>query len=143
MRLPIKAATVLTLSALAALTITLALAPAAEAQEQRGCPSESFCIYPQNAYWNNNHPSYIMRPDYGTYDDHQNWNLSHQVGIHKVFNNATPGGGTWQYVALNSGDNGAGPGLGGHGIAAGKSYDLELTPVNSITIWWEQLTNDW
>jgi hypothetical protein len=98
---------------------------------------------PRNAYWNNNHPSYIMRPDWGRYDDHQWWNLKGQVGIHKVFNNATPGGGVFQYVTLNSGYNGAGPGRGGRTIAAGKSYDLDLGPVNSVTIWWEQLTNNY
>jgi hypothetical protein len=143
MQLPIKTLTTLTVSALAALTMAIALAPAAEAREQRGCPTNAFCIYPQNAYWNNNHPSFIMRPDYGRFDDHEWWNLSNQFGIHKVFNNATPGGGFWQYVTLNSGYNGGGPGLGGRGIAAGKSYDLNLTPVNSVTVWWAQLTNNW
>lgn len=60
-----------------------------------------------------------------------------------MFNNARPGGGLGQYVTLNSGYNGAGPGRGGRGIAAGKSYDLNLTPVNSVTVWWAQLTNNW
>jgi hypothetical protein len=138
MRLPIKR---LTLSGLATLTVALALVPTADATTQRGCPTDAFCIYAQNAYWNNDHPSYIMRPFNLGFSDHQWWNLKNQVGIHKVFNNATPNGGIWVNVWLNRGYNGAGPVL--RDIAPGKSYDLDLTKVNSVTLWFYQLTNNY
>lgn len=123
-----------------ALTSALAVVPTADAKVQQGCPTDAFCIYAQNAYWNEGRPSYIMRPFNSGFYDHQSWNLKNQVGIHKVFNNATPGGGIWVNVWLNRGYNGAGPVL--RDIGPGHSYDLDLTKVNSVTLWFDQLTNN-
>jgi hypothetical protein len=138
MRFSIKGFTWLAISAFVALTMTLAVTPQAGATVQRGCPTNAFCIYAQNAYWDGNRPSYIMSPDLGTYYDHQWWNLKNQVGTHKVFTNTDS-----RYafsltkVTLNRGYNGGGPVLGV--VEAGKSYDLDLTEVNSVTVWWDPM----
>jgi hypothetical protein len=128
MRKLIKTMTWLSLVAVLGLAALLTSAPAAQASgvSQRGCPAEAFCIYPENAYWNNNHPSniYTGRPDL---DKHYWVNLHNQVGVHKVFNNMS-----CAYVSLNLGYNGASPKLY---VFRGESYDWKLTPYNSITVW--------
>jgi hypothetical protein len=98
----------------------------------RGCPWDAFCIYPQKAGWNNDHPSYVF---YMWYPPHQ-WgtphvwyNLHGQYGIHKVYNNT--GCAT---VSMNKGYNGAGSSAGPY-VFEGKSYDWDLTPYNSVTLW--------
>lgn len=86
----------------------------------QGCPSGAVGIYSQNAGWNNGNPS----DTYYAYGPH---NLVNQFGMHRIFNNQT-GGAT---VRVCTGYNGAG--RQGY-LPAGWYMDLDLTPINSITL---------
>ena len=117
-------------AAVAALVLSalLLVAPASKAGTTtvRGCPGFSFCIYPQNAGWNGNRPSNVYQETYSV--PHVWFNLRNQYGVHKVFNNTLCSG-----VTLNRGYNGADPASAM--IWEARSYDWNLTPFNSITLW--------
>ena len=122
----VKKLTMLTLAMTFGLAAVLTPATAqASGIVQRGCPAEAFCMYPRNAYWNNNHPSHIYskRPDL---DKHYVVNMRNLIGTHKVFNNMS-----CAYVSLNLGYNGAQP---TKYIRQGQSFDLDLTRYNSFTV---------
>ncbi|MFG2138891.1 hypothetical protein [Streptomyces sp. NPDC048650] len=111
--------------ALAIGATTMATATSANAAQAagtvHGCPSGAFCIYPQNAGWNNDRPS-------NTYYSYGAHNLSGQVGNHMIFNNQT--GGAW--VRTCTGYNGTGDCQGW--MAAGQSFTKDLTPINSVLL---------
>ncbi|MFJ9415137.1 MULTISPECIES: hypothetical protein [unclassified Streptomyces] len=121
MRKIAKAAAALAFAA-GALTATATSANAAQAAGTvHGCPSGAFCIYPQNAGWNNDRPS-------NTYYSYGAHNLSNQVGNHMIFNNQT--GGAW--VRTCTGYNGSGDCQGW--MAAGQYFVKDLTPINSVLL---------
>ncbi|MGW0117859.1 hypothetical protein [Streptomyces sp. NPDC003327] len=84
-----------------------------------GCPSGAFCIYPQNAGWNNDRPSHIYWS--GPY------NLYDQIGMHIVFNNQTDG---W-VVDLCIGKNGTDCRWY---MLEGAVSNLDLTTINSVVL---------
>jgi hypothetical protein len=129
MRLFVKAAAGLVTAAIMLGAPILSTAEAGTTA-RHGCAAYHFCIYPQNAGWNHDHPSPGLSFD-GAFPgglDHYWRNLSGQIGTHKVFNN-----GYCIKVVLNEGYNGG----GAHRppILDGRSYDWDLTPINSITVW--------
>ncbi|MEY9952620.1 hypothetical protein [Leifsonia sp. EB34] len=111
--------------ALAALSVTaavvgaLGIATPASAATSHGCASGYVCIYP-GAGWNGDKPSHTYYK-YGTY------NLSNQLGMHRVFNNQTGGA----MLRLYLGYNGVTPSTG---VGAGHYADINLTPINSIAL---------
>ncbi len=73
-----NARAVLVTLAIAAASGFIASTPAQAAGATiHGCPSGAVCIYPQNAGWNNDKPSF----EFFSYGAH---NLSNQVGRHYV-----------------------------------------------------------
>ncbi|MEU8705968.1 hypothetical protein [Streptomyces sp. NPDC048565] len=91
----------------------------AQAASVRGCASGAVCIYP-GASWNGNKPSH----SYYTYGAHD---LVNQTGTHRIFNNQTGGAVVQLCKAYGGGQCGA-------KIPAGKSLDVNLTPINSIKL---------
>lgn len=87
-----------------------------------GCPSGDVCIYPEGAGWNGDHPESA-----GFYHNYGYYNLSGQTDTHRIFNNQT--GGATVKLCTNYGGTGCGSPL-----AAGHSEDVNLTPINSITL---------
>lgn len=114
--------------------IAATTAPANAAGAVHGCPYGAVCIYPQNAGWNNNHPSV----EYWSYGVH---NLSNQVGKHVVLNNQYPDGTGWPVVALFTGYNATGKATEEYAPYneqpfQGESWaTVDLTPINSISMW--------
>jgi len=86
----------------------------------QGCPSGAVCVYPQDAGWNNGHPS----DSYYSYGAH---NLVNQFGTHRIFNNQTGG------ANMRNCTRTGGTGCPGH-LAAGRYMDQDLAPINSITL---------
>jgi hypothetical protein len=127
MRLFVKAAAGLVTAAIMLGAPVLSTAEAGTTA-RHGCPAYHFCIYPQNAGWNEDRPSASYDGAFPGGSDHYWRNLSGQYGIHKVFNN-----GYCIKVWLNTGYNGG----GSHPltILEGRSYDYKLTRINSITVW--------
>lgn len=128
----VKAVASLAVSAVLALGVTSVIAPEAHAST-RGCPYDSFCIYPENAYWNNNHPSFVFYPIWPhpfpvAMTPHVVYDIHGQYGTHKVYNNSY-----CFKVQLMSGHGGGGRTL--LIVNGGRSYDTNLTPVNSVVIW--------
>ena len=80
----------------------------------QGCPSGAVCIYPQDAGWNNGHPS----DSYYSYGPH---NLVNQFGTHRIFNNQT--GGANMRNCTRTGGTGC-PGY----LAAGRYMDQGPRP---------------
>ncbi|MCM2424960.1 hypothetical protein [Streptomyces sp. RKAG337] len=86
-----------------------------------GCASGNVCIYPQDAGWNNDQPSY----QFASRGAH---NLSGQEGYHYVFNNQTEG---WT-AHLMTGYNGTG--TNALTISQDWAANWNLSPINSITL---------
>ncbi|MEU2062450.1 hypothetical protein [Streptomyces sp. NPDC013455] len=116
-RLGAAATTAMAIGALA-LTGTPAQA-STTAGTVHGCPSGAFCIYPQNAGWNNDRPSYVYWS--GVY------NLDNQIGNHTVFNNQTDG---W-VVDLCIGSDGNDCRWY---MIEGAYSTLDLTSINSVVL---------
>jgi hypothetical protein len=85
-----------------------------------GCPPGYGCIYPENAGWNNDHPS-LMYYYYGTYQ------LSYQEGYHYVFNNQTGGAKFWYCTDWNGNTC---PSY----QPAGTWWNVNLSPINSVKL---------
>ncbi|MBO0791577.1 MAG: hypothetical protein J2P36_11595 [Ktedonobacteraceae bacterium] len=85
-----------------------------------GCPLGYACIYPQDAGWNNDHPSKEFYY-FGTYQ------LSNQYGTHYVFNNQVGGASFWLCTDW-------------HGntcmqfVPIGEGRAVDLTPINSVKL---------
>ncbi|MDJ0385170.1 hypothetical protein [Streptomyces sp. G-G2] len=106
-----------------ALGLAASVAPTATASvtdSWHGCPSGAVCIYPQDAGWNNDHPSNV----YYSYGAH---NLSNQNGNHYVSNNQTGG------ASMRTCTGYDGQGCQGY-LLAGTYMIKDLTPINSITL---------
>ncbi len=108
--------------------------PANATTTVHGCPSGAFCIYPQNAGWNNNKPSY----EFFSYGAH---NLSNQVGHHYVLNNQyNDPQGNPVTADLFTGYNGTGVDSATYyqysrSTAEGVSWgNPDLTPINSVVL---------
>ena len=86
----------------------------------QGCPSGAVCVYPQDAGWNNGHPS---DSDY-SYGAH---NLVNQFGTHRIFNNQTGGANSGTARAP------AAPVARGTWPPAG-TWIKDLALINSITL---------
>ena len=96
------------------------ISPHLQNDQSYGCPSGAVCIYPQNAGWNNGHPS-DMFWSYGAH------NLSNMSGVHRLYNNQTGGATTRTCTGYN------GSGCEGY-LPAGWYIDKDFTPINSITL---------
>lgn len=106
-----------------ALALPMALtATAADAATVHGCPSGYVCIYPQNAGWNNDHPS-------NTYYNYGCYKLYNQYGTHRVLNNQTGYAPTDGYTSSN-----CSTGFSYYIASGGAWADVDLTPVNSIDL---------
>ncbi|MFC8914963.1 hypothetical protein E2C00_17055 [Streptomyces sp. WAC05374] len=109
------------LSAATALVVfTTPGAQAAPAASSYGCPSGAFCIYPQNAGWNNGVPSNV----YWSRGVHPLYN---QYGTHTVFNNQTDG---WKVEFCYNANGTDCPWL----IGPGWAGDIDLEEMNSIIL---------
>lgn len=139
----IRRSTAVVTCGLATLAGLSSFTPAAHAADSavHGCPSGAVCIYPENAGWNNDHPSVEL------------WsgihNLSNEYGSHIVLNNqyATDNAGYWSAVFCY-GYAGPNPRCSGTSLApyyvqpwsyssvSGGSYGtFNLTPINSISLY--------
>lgn len=117
-----------------------------------GCAPYAMCIYPRGTGWNHDLPMITKSfPDhapaphdwYSNLQAHYWFNLSGMYGKYKVFNNGLylnlPSKylALSEYVSINRGYNG---GSGGNGpsydLGSGRSVDMDLTPYNSITLWY-------
>ncbi|MFF5970063.1 hypothetical protein ACFY7C_00905 [Streptomyces sp. NPDC012769] len=114
-----RRATALLASAVAVVAFSAMEAQATVAETSHGCPSGAFCIYPENAGWNDDRPSHIFWS--GPY------NLHNQVGKHIVFNNQTDG---W-VVDLCVGYNGTDCRWY---MLDGAVSNLDLTMINSVVL---------
>ncbi len=98
-------------------------APTAQAGgTYEGCPYGAVCIYPALKGWNNGHPEAG-----GIFWSRGAHNLSHQYGVHRVFNNQYN---HW-YATLDKHYGGGDP------VFRINEYyvtDYNLTPINSITL---------
>ncbi|WP_043265322.1 hypothetical protein [Streptomyces sp. CT34] len=99
---------------------TVAATGAQAATPQQGCPDGAVCIYPQNAGWNNGHPSDV----YYSFGPH---NISNQTGIHRIYNNQTGNAGMRTCTGAN------GQGCEGR-LPANNYIDKDMTPINSIVL---------
>jgi hypothetical protein len=106
----------------------------AQAATVHGCPHGAVCIYPQNAGWNNDHPSVTMY-SYGAH------NLSNQIGNHYVLNNQYDDGGFPVIAVLCYGYNGTNCDDNltiyqwDRSTARGVSWNnYNLTPINSVIL---------
>ena len=100
--------------------------PAQAATTVHGCPVGYACIYPENAGWNNDHPS-LMYYHYGAY------NLHNQFGTHNVFNNQI--GWIFQFCWGSNATNCVQHEPGDAyftAVIAGQGGQLDLTPYNSV-----------
>lgn len=93
------------------------------------------CIYPPGTGWNHDQPQaywWFPNPDH-----HYEFNLHDMYRTYRVFNNGLylwGCGMLWsEEVSLNTGYNGGGRHFW---IASGNSYDVNMTPYNSITMWY-------
>lgn len=103
------------------------LAPVASSTH--GCPYGDVCVYPQNTGWNGDHPS-LKYYNYGCY------NLSNQVGIHRVFNNQISSSGDPHPVVVGDTAYGCTSSTAAFVIGVAGTYkDINLTPVNSIELY--------
>ncbi|MFF8278350.1 hypothetical protein ACF05T_19935 [Streptomyces lateritius] len=84
-----------------------------------GCPSGAFCIYPENAEWNNDVPSHIYWE--GMY------NLVDQYGHHYLLNNQTDG---WVVDICRKYNGVDCPWY----MVQGASWSLDLTEINSVVL---------
>ncbi|MFE0471346.1 hypothetical protein ACFW2V_06955 [Streptomyces sp. NPDC058947] len=92
---------------------------AATAASSYGCPDGAFCIYPQNAGFNNNVPSHV----YWSQGVHR---LYDQYGTHMIYNNQTDG---WK-VDICGNSNGTNCWT----INQGYANEIDLGPVNSVVL---------
>jgi hypothetical protein len=114
------AAFALAVGAMAAVGTTGEQTAEARAAATHGCAVGYVCIYPEGAGWNNDRPS-LTYYKYGTY------NLSNQVGVHRIYNNQS-GNATMRTCTGYDG-------VGCQGYLYPGSYiDKDLTPINSITL---------
>ncbi|GAA4489942.1 hypothetical protein GCM10023191_021490 [Actinoallomurus oryzae] len=114
-----KLVTMLTAAATAAVATTGLAAENAEASgiQYKACPSGYVCIYEYD---------YTFVSKYYTYGSH---NLSYMYGLHRIKNSQTGGA----KVTLCYGYNGTD--CTGPTIPAGKMYEENLTPINSIYLY--------
>jgi hypothetical protein len=97
----------------------------------KGCPSGAFCIYPKQWTWRTGPEKHGIYYSYGAH------NLHHQFGEHLVYNNQYPVNGRNAGVSFCFGSGGRG---GQDGMLNKEHWAamVNLTPVNSITLWvWE------
>lgn len=99
----------------AAGALSIVGAPSAQAHVD-GCSSGAVCVYPQGA--GSPEVEYFRRGSH---------NLVNQFGVHRVFNNQSPG---WTF-RLCRGYNGVSC---GNQVGPGQSTYPDLTPINSILI---------
>jgi hypothetical protein len=119
---PRKKLAAICFAAVALLFASVAAAPGAQAVGTiHGCNFGYFCIYPQNAGWNGDHPS-LQFYSYGAH------NLTNQLGNHVVFNNQS--GTANGYLCLGY----AGTGGWTFGYPQHSSNTVNLTPINSIEL---------
>ena len=108
-------------AALLSLVATASASPGLRPNDH-GCPRGYVCIYPRDAGWNNNHPSYRFYY-YGVH------NLHNQFGTHRVFNNQ------YDQASANLCPRYNTCFLEGMAwIRASEWGDYNLTPVNSISL---------
>jgi hypothetical protein len=84
-----------------------------------GCPLEYVCLYPQNAGWNGDRPSF----QWAAYGAH---NLSNQFGTHYILNNQTGSATFALCTGYNGGGTCSGPWFPGEAVSA------NFTPINSV-----------
>ncbi|BCB88121.1 hypothetical protein [Phytohabitans suffuscus] len=105
-----------------------AAVPAQAASPLNGCPVGYFCIYPQDAGYNNNQPSHMFYY-YGWY------NLSNMYGNHAVVNNQFGEQGAEALVDLCDRYNGRWQSFR-EIIPQGQGwYSVNFTPINSIKLY--------
>lgn len=110
-------------AAIAVAGTSLLSAPAAQASgTYEGCPSGAVCIYPANTGWNHGHPEAG-----GVFFSRGAHNLSHQYGVHRVFNNQYGG---W-YTTLDKRYGGGSPVFR---INQFVYTDYNLSPINSVSL---------
>ena len=97
-----------------------ALGTREQASTIQGCPDGYVCIYPENAGWNNGHPSdfYFF---YGIY------NLSNKFNNHIIYNHQTGAARVSLCNQFNGGDC-------WFSAAPGTAWLVNFTPVNSIVL---------
>ncbi|HEY2769800.1 MAG TPA: hypothetical protein VGI87_04500 [Solirubrobacteraceae bacterium] len=94
----------------------------------KGCPYGAFCIYPKRLTWRTGPEKHGIYYSYGAH------NLRHQLGEHLVYNNQYPVNGRNAGVSFCFGYNGRG---GRDTMLMNEHWAamVDLTPVNSITLW--------
>lgn len=96
-------------------------APAPAGGTVHGCPYGDVCVYPEGKGWNNDVPSI----EYYTYGYH---NLVNQLNYHYVLNNQ------WGSATASFCTGYGGGGTCSPTLAMGTSTNINLTPINSITL---------
>jgi hypothetical protein len=120
MRTTKRIASAITVMAATAAVMVGTTATAAQAATVHGCRAGWVCLYPEDAGWNGDSPSYEWY-EYGTYA------LSNQFGNHVIFSNQT-------------GDAVVSPCLDYGGtncldfVLAGDSITIDFTPINSVVL---------
>lgn len=121
----LAASTILVTGVGVAVPATASVRPA---QASHGCPYGDVCIYPQNAGWNGDRPS-LKYYKYGCY------NLSNQVGTHRVFNNQISTRSDPDPVVYGDKAFGCTSTTAVFQVAVTGTYkDVNLTPVNGIRL---------
>lgn len=93
------------------------------------CPPGAFCIYPTRSTWKTGPEKHGVYYSYGAH------NLHSQYGYHLVYNNQYPVGGVNAGVSFCAGYNGGGGVTDGQLVNEHWAAMVNLTPVNSITLW--------